>query len=142
MAKVTAHAKQRALERAPGMSVRELARKFRSGDVLYVARKTASRSLIYARLSTGWVKAIVNRRSRRIITVLPWAAEREATVSVSVEGIAYRVTIAPDAYTETGNEFHLAEVSREDGQKVRKGHFPLAVQEAWRAWRESQRIVS
>lgn len=121
--KLTIHANERYFDR----SSQEVTRKMlinhidNGGEILYALRLTASRSLAYIIIREEVFKVIINRKSKKLISILPFKEEFAVNIiffSEHYDNKYYLVKLFPDCFHETkGRKQALTKIYELDDKK-------------------------
>jgi hypothetical protein len=114
--KLTTHATVRYFERTDQtITRRELSNHLiNGGDIHYVKRMTVTKSMAYIPIKDEVYKIIINRKSKEIITILPFQdvyVRRIKVHSDHYNNREYYIEIYPDCYLETKNKRNLTKIT-------------------------------
>lgn len=103
---LTTHANERYFDRSSQQVTRKklINRINNGGEIQYAKRLTATRSLAYIPIGAEVFKVIINRRSKRLVSILPWKDYYAINViffSDYYDNKRYLVKLFPDCYAET-----------------------------------------
>jgi len=135
------HATQRLYDRSFEVTKKELKRALQNkSNIDFIKRLTESRSMVYIMCGDDKiVKAIINRKTKDVITVLPWKGEYKHLTSYHHEKCdrRYKIVLYPDAYLETNNSSHLTKIylvhddEQEEQVAFNHPHFEYLFNYAW-----------
>lgn len=118
------------------------------GEVIYAKRMTISRSLAYLPIGNEIFKVIINRKSKRIISILPWQDVFQTTYtfySSYYDEKNYIVELYPDCFLETKSKHALTRifvVKEDDKHPIGYNHpfFDGLFEAAWHMHLAERRI--
>lgn len=121
--KLTIHATERYFERTDQTTTRrELSNHLiNGGDIHYVKRMTATKSLAYIPIKDQVYKVIINRKSKEIVTILPFQDVYVRRIKVHSDYYNdrnYFIEMYPDCYMETNNKRTLTKITDLSNNKV------------------------
>jgi hypothetical protein len=107
--KLTTHANERYFDRSSQEVTRKKLINYinNGGEILYAKRLTATRSLAYIPIGTEAFKVIINRRSKRLVSILPYKDHFAINViffSEYYDNKRFLVKLFPDCYAETNKQ--------------------------------------
>jgi hypothetical protein len=112
---LTIHAQERFFERANQDVTRKkiIAHIANGGQIIYAKRMTATRSLAYIQVKDEIFKIIINRKSKVIISILPFNDDFAQTIKIHSQHYnnkTYLVELYPDCYNETQSNHALTKI--------------------------------
>lgn len=129
--KLTLHANERFFDRTDQEITRKMILNHISngGEILYAARLTATRSLAYVPIKEEVFKVVINRRSKKLVSILPFKdlyAINVLLFSEHYDNHYYLVKLFPDCYHETnGKKQAMTKIYVLDEQKEVKEEIPF-----------------
>lgn len=117
-AKFVDHAIDRYFERTDtDIGLKEIAKAIENNNLMYVKRLSPTRSLTYVkvyrpRLDTEIFKIVLIRKSKKIITILPWKSLFHICYVIEMEKYSKKFTVDlyPDCYLETNKPHALTQI--------------------------------
>lgn len=109
------HAVQRLYERvtAPEKTLNNIL-KIGIEDLNPVKKKTRTRTICYGKIEEIPIKLIYSKKTKKIITVLPFNYDYEFEFSIKFKNNVYRIIIYPDCYMETENPYLMTVLEKVD----------------------------
>lgn len=106
------HANTRYYERvSQDISKREIQKAIDNKQIQYFQRTTESKSKVYISTDKGIVKAVFSKKTKQVVTFLPWQAEyrRELELFHHQYG-KFKAILYPDCFLETGVNITLNKI--------------------------------
>lgn len=112
---ITSHATERFFDRSDqNITRKELINHItNSGEILYAKKITATRSMAYIPIKNEKFKVIINRKTKKLITILPYQDIYKHSIifhSKFFNNKTYMVELYPDCYIETNSMYALTKI--------------------------------
>ena len=128
--KITEHANERFYERTNQEVTRKMIVNHLSngGEIHYAKRMTATRSLAYVPIKDEVFKIIINRRSKKIVSILPFRDTFKRDIIFYNEHYnnkTYHVELYPDCYSETDSIHTMTKIYTLDDNNEKNTEIPF-----------------
>lgn len=118
------------------------------GEITYAKRLSASKSLAYIPIKDEIFKVVINRKSKIIVSILPFREQYEYSINLLSETYnnkKYQVKLYPDCYCETKNSHALTkiyELTNEEKIEINFNHpfFNGLFIKAWEIYKNENKI--